>query len=182
MSLSLPASEVQHTPVTIDGGVADFGSGSHLLGVPQSPGVVTFDYSTVGGVLVARARITGTLYWDSSVAGCAGLLVNFKSINGDLIASQTVGGTETSCGSPGGNANLAANQTAVALSFASPSLHSVTLEIGRLIGIDVFALSLSGSQIVSAPRVRDIAVLINDVRPTLARGLTREVRLWGTGT
>src|SRR5438874_3821599 len=97
MSLSAPAIEVQRTPVTIDGGVADFGNGFHFLGVPQAPGVVSFDYSTVGGVLVARARITGTLYWDASKAGCAGLLVNFNNINGDFITSRTVGGTETSC-------------------------------------------------------------------------------------
>jgi len=73
---------------------ADFGSGVHLLGRPTGSGSVTWEYSTIGGSLVAKATIKGTLYVDSSDYGPttqrgARLLIWFENASGTEIGFRS---------------------------------------------------------------------------------------------
>lgn len=109
--------------VNLNGGEADFGSGSHFLGGPVGNGVLTFDYNPSSGQYVATGRVRGTLYWDSLFSsGCSRLIVKFRDGAGNLLATRTV----DVCG-PGGDANNLANQVPVDVSFSSPNLNRVDI-------------------------------------------------------
>jgi hypothetical protein len=109
--------------VNLNGGEADFGSGSHVLGGPIGNGVLTFDYDASSGQLVATGRVRGTLYWDSLFSsGCSRLTAKFRDGAANLLATKTV----DLCG-PGGDANNLANQKPVDVSFSSPNLNRVDI-------------------------------------------------------
>ena len=109
--------------VNLNGGEADFGSGSHFLGGPVGNGVLTFDYNASSGQLVATGRVRGTLYWDSLFSsGCSRLTAKFRDGAANLLATKTV----DLCG-PGGDANNLANQKPVDVSFSSPNLNRVDI-------------------------------------------------------
>jgi hypothetical protein len=110
-------------------GDADFGSGTHVSGVPTGPYTVTWDYTPVGGVVVVTARVVGTLYVDSFGTGCARLIINFQDINFNNIFSTEPSGSPF-CG-PGFDANSAANQLQVNLLGPSDSrIRHVQLVVG----------------------------------------------------
>lgn len=151
------AIQVQDTPVRINGGVADFGSGNHSLGSPQGNGSVTFEYTVVNQQIVATARVRGTLYWDALASGCARLIIEFRDLNGNVIATQRV---DTQCPAPGFNANSAANQAPVGRNFASANLHSVRL---RTANVTTGTENVTGDSIVvTAPRTRNFSVIIDN--------------------
>jgi hypothetical protein len=153
------ATQVQNTSVKINGGVADFGSGTHSLGSPSGNGSVTFDYTSVNGQIVATARVTGTLYWDALASGCARLIIEFRDLNSNVLNTQRV---NTQCPAPGFNANSAANQAPVDNNFANSNLHSVRL---RTADVTTGAENITCGATcptVNAPRTRNFSVLINN--------------------
>jgi hypothetical protein len=155
------ATQVQNTPVRINGGVADFGSGNHSFGSPGGNGAVMFDYTSVNGQIVATARVTGTLYWDALASGCARLLIDFRDLNGNVLNTQIV---NTQCPAPGFNANSAANQAPVDNSFASSNLHSVLLRTADVTAgtVNITCTTTTTCPPVNAPRTRNFSVLINN--------------------
>ena len=108
-------------------GNADFGSGTHISGIPSGGYTVTWDYTPVNGVVVVTARVAGTLYFDRLGGGCARLLINFQDLSfNNLFATQTT----QFCG-PGFDANNAANKRGI--NVASPAdsrIRHVQLVIG----------------------------------------------------
>jgi hypothetical protein len=117
-----------------NGGVADFGNGFHFLGSPTGSGVVTFDYDQSSGHLIATGRVRGTLYWDSSSAGCARFSAVFKDSVGQVLATRNV----DLCG-PGSDANNSLNQKSVNVSFSSPNLFQVRISTAQLVNGAVVA-------------------------------------------
>src|SRR5262245_56728517 len=104
---------VKTDDVMIDGGTtganADFGAGFHGTGHPFQFGHVQWDLSTVGGSLMVKATVSGTVYYDSlNSTGCARLFIKFV---GDSGTKQVT--VDTQCPAPGGDANLSANKTSV---------------------------------------------------------------------
>src|SRR6185369_3274154 len=110
--------------VRLNGGSADFGSGGHNLG-GAGDGTVTWSLSTVNGSLAVGARVRGTLYWDATQAGCAGLDIGFMNESSQPAAGNSHR-TAKICG-PGGDANDSHNQVAVDETFASPDLAAVVI-------------------------------------------------------
>jgi len=162
LGLALPptpaqATVVQTSTVKINGGEVDFGTGIHSLGSPSGNGTVVFDYSDVGGALVASARIQGTVYWDALASGCGRILIEYKNLSGTVIATDRAG---TRCSSPGFNANSLANQNPVDENFASSSLHSVKIYTQKLVGSTYETVGTPVT--VNAPRTRNFTVKINN--------------------
>lgn len=151
------ATVVQTTSVTINGGEVDFGTGTHSLGSPSRSGTVAFDYTDVNGVLVASARIQGTVYWDALASGCGRIFIEYRNLSGTVIATDRA---STSCPSPGFNANSSANQDPVDEDFASSSLHSVKIYTQKLVG-STFQ-TVGTPRIVTAPRTRNFTVKVNN--------------------
>jgi hypothetical protein len=156
---------------------ADFGSGVHLLGRPTGSGSVTWEYSTIGGSLVAKATIKGTLYVDSfdygpTVQRGARLIISFQN------AAQTEIGfrfKDLCCALRGGNANDPHSQLSINESFASSELTSVFLGVTGLLDggeqgrpWEPLARALergandSASTIVKAPGNKKYDVIVNN--------------------
>ena len=114
----------------LDGGTADFGSGFHIGGAPLGSGVVTFDYDTSSGQLVATGRVRGTLYWDALFSsGCARLTILFRDVNNGPLTARNI----DRCG-PGGDANNSANKLDIDESFSSPLLTRISVLTRELRG------------------------------------------------
>lgn len=152
-----PAAEavtVRTTYPKLNGGRADFGSGGHSFGAPDNGGVVTWAYTwNINDLIVAKARVTGTLYWDDAFSsGCARLTIRFRQ-------STTVKATRTIdlCG-PGGNANNTANQRSIDESYSSTEIDNVTVSANEVVGGTVIA---GDSTRVNAPMLRNFPVNIN---------------------
>src|SRR5687768_14937350 len=128
----------------IENGPADFGAGAHTSGRPEDYAVVSWDYDTSSGQLVATGRVRGTLYWDDLFrSGCARLTLRFRDQNHANLALRNI----DRCG-PGANANSSANQIQVDESFASPNLHYIRITtsevqngqpVGRVLFGDAFS-------------------------------------------
>ena len=122
-TLDSHATVVQTTNRIINNGSADFGSGNHAFGGPQSNGTITYDWSTVGTQIRSTGRVRGTLYWDSAVSsGCARLTIRFRRSDDVNLAVRTI----DECG-PGGDANNSLNKTSVDESFGSIDLSYIVL-------------------------------------------------------
>ena len=110
--------------VRINGGKADFGSGTHNGG-GAGDGTVTWNLLTANNSLAVTARVRGVLYWDATDEGCAALTIRF--LNG---SSQPASGNSSRfkqvCG-PGGNANDQRNQVSVDETFTGIDLRSVAI-------------------------------------------------------
>src|SRR5438552_3494879 len=102
------AQEVKTDNIEIDGGKADFGSGFHGTGHPFEFGHVKWEFSAPSGSLVAKASVTGTVYYDSlDTPGCARLVIKFENSSHTVLATRNV---DTTCPAPGSDANLSANK------------------------------------------------------------------------
>ncbi len=119
MILALGAWNSKVFAVTMDtyrfrmqGGEADFGTGSHILGLPNDFGKVIWDARPSGGIIEKRARVVGKLYIDKLGGGCARLEIIARTLNGTELSRQA----RQFCG-PGWNANSADNQRNVDLTF-----------------------------------------------------------------
>jgi len=109
----------------IDGYLCDFGTGTHLAFHPTGDASLTWSFATVNGQLAKTARVQGTLYVDTiSAGGCANITIKFQ--NGSTALATRI--LHTQCPSPGGDANLSANQLQVDESFTSTELISVFVQ------------------------------------------------------
>jgi hypothetical protein len=123
------ATTVSTEGVKIKGGTAGFGSGHHSFGNPEQSGTITWDYTASGGNLFVKARVLGTLYWDSLDPGCAEIIVSFQDRSLHDLVAPTV---RHKCGG-GGDANLAGNQTPIDISSpANPLLDKVVIQTRQL--------------------------------------------------
>ncbi len=132
----------------LEGGRADFGGGFHdgvtPTGLPGAPAdapaaqvpaaTVTWDYSTISRQVVAKARVRGVLIVNSPGIGRAAAIVEFKRLNGSVLASRTF---DTGA-RVGGNPNNRLNQLLVDTELLHPELHRVSIRIGTL---EVMSLS-----------------------------------------
>jgi len=110
-------------------GTSDFGSGTHVAGLPTGPYHVTWTYSVSGaGPLVVTAKVTGTLYLDKLGGGCARLRVIYKDEFSGL-GNTLHEGDHQFCG-PGFDANNSANQLAVSDTFTFTTTRSIQLVVG----------------------------------------------------
>ena len=111
----------------INNGTADFGNPPHLLGSPTVGASIGLTLTDTG---VITGNVRGVLFWDSTSAGCARLIINFQNVNGvDLTTPRTI----TKCAAAGGNALSTANQAAVNQSFTSASLFKIRLRVGTVV-------------------------------------------------
>jgi len=128
MSSSLHAVVVSTQYDKFNSGPADFGGPNHSLGGPSADAVVTFDYDTSTGQVIATGRVRGTLYWDDLFrGGCTRLTIRFRNQNDSNLAVRTI----DECG-PGGDANSTANKTQVDETFSSANLTYIRLTVGEL--------------------------------------------------
>lgn len=112
---------------SINVGAADFGGPFHALGGPTDDAVITWDYDTSSGQLIATARVRGTLYWDDLFSsGCTRITIRFRNPAGVNLATRI----RDVCG-PGGNANSSANKVQVDESFSSPNLARLRIDVAR---------------------------------------------------
>jgi hypothetical protein len=109
-------------------GPADFGGPNHAFGGPSGDALITFDYDTGTGQVIATGRVRGTLYWDDLFrGGCARLSIRFRDENNTNIGFRAI----DECG-PGGDANNTANKTQVDESFASANLRYIRITVAEL--------------------------------------------------
>jgi hypothetical protein len=141
----------------INGGVADFGSGLHALGAPTGDGTVAWDFSPTadGSDLIVTARVRGTLYWDAADPGRARVIVTFEDRSQNVLATRIV-----DVEGPGGNANLAANQSSINIPFSSPNLDKVLIQTRQVLPSGT--LTGGGSLFGFAPLVSDYAPRVNN--------------------
>jgi len=127
-----PGATVSQDPWKINGGKADFGTGSHHFGSPDNNGVITWDLSVINGLLIAKATVSGRLYYDSlSGAGTARLIIQFKKVTSNNTL-QTVATRVINVSGPGGDANLASNQIAVNENFSDRDLFTVVMSTAEV--------------------------------------------------
>ena len=76
---------VDHDPVKVSGGAADFGSGAlSATGTPEGNG----DVAWAIGLTANTARVTGKLYYVGPEKGCASLRLTLYNISGNRVANQ----------------------------------------------------------------------------------------------
>jgi hypothetical protein len=126
---------VKTDQITLENAQADFGSGFHVFGRPLGGGSITWNYSTAGGSLVARATVKGTLYVDTAntlpnTPYGARLLIYFENAAGTELGFRN---KDLCCILPTTNANDAQNQLAINESFVSSELASVFVGVVVLI-------------------------------------------------
>jgi hypothetical protein len=127
-----PGATVSQDPWKINGGKADFGTGSHHFGSPDNNGLITWDLSVINGLLIEKATVSGRLYYDSlSGAGTARLIIQFKKVTSNNTL-QTVATRVINVSGPGGDANLAANQVAVNENFSDRDLFTVVVSTSEV--------------------------------------------------
>lgn len=109
----------------INNGKTDLGGGTmHFFGAPAAPGEVDMFLGDDGQI---HARVKGTLFWDSSTAGAARLIIDFQNERGVTLFTTDV----TEAAAAGGNAAKASNQTAYTRTFAHPELFQIRLRLGE---------------------------------------------------
>jgi hypothetical protein len=117
--------------VRINNGTADFGGTSvlpaHFGGSPSLPAPVTL---VLGSNTSVVGRVRGTLFVDSTRAGCSRVLIEFKDVNDANLATRT----RDRCAPSGGDALDAANQRVIDESFTSPALFKIRVRVGRVAG------------------------------------------------
>jgi hypothetical protein len=113
---------------TINNGTVDFGSGKHSYGSPEHSGNIAWSFLSFQGVRFDFVRVTGTLYLDKLGSGLAGLIVDFKDDNGNVLRRNI-----TSFPGPGNNANATANKHTINTSFLSGlRIREVQLTLGEI--------------------------------------------------
>ena len=133
--------------VAVDEGPADFGGPTHLLGAPSDDAVITWDYDTSSGQVVATGRVRGTLYWDDLFSsGCTRITIKFRNSADTNLATRVL----DVCG-PGGNANDAANKLQIDESFSSPNLTRIRVDVAKTSA----GPAASGFAFAQAPLSRD---------------------------
>ena len=163
LSSTASAIVVETANRTLNGGTADFGSGTHSFGGPSGAGVITFDYNTSSGQVVALGRVRGTLYWDALVSGgCARLTIRFRDRFNNTLVSRQV----NHCG-PGGDANRSANQAAVDESFSSSLLDNIFISANEVVN---GVLQSGATTTALAPTNRSYLELINNGPTDFGRG------------
>jgi hypothetical protein len=126
------AGVVQTSYVKVLGGVADFGSGTHLFGSPSGNAVVTYSLDASSGSLIVTGRVQGTFYWDSLDPGCTFIDIEFSDDNPfDLVPLSIHTASSPEFCAPGGDANLAANKLTIDERFSRGDLHSVTIRLSQ---------------------------------------------------
>ena len=142
--------------VNINEGPADFGGPTHILGGPFDDAVITWDYDTSSGEVVATARVRGTLYWDDLIsAGCTRITIRFRNSADTNLATRIV----DVCG-PGGNANDPANKIQVDQSFSSPNLSRIRIDVAKTSA----GPSASGARLRDAPLSKSFETVITGGR------------------
>src|SRR5579872_1825812 len=108
----------------INAGTADFGNPPHLLGSPVTGYIINIDLNH--GQVTASAD--GTLFWDSFLAGTAGLFVDFLDANGNVLQTQKFSVT----GPFASDATQALNQHHVTAILSNAALFKIRLQCGTL--------------------------------------------------
>ena len=111
---------------TINNGTADFGSPLHAGGTPLNPAGIALRLREDGRI---GGSVDGTLFWDSTSAGCSHLIVQFRDINNVNLRTRTF----DACGPNGGNALLASNQKAVSVTFNDVNIFRIRVRVGRVV-------------------------------------------------
>jgi len=110
----------------INSGTADLGGAGpilHVFGAPVNPYSASILLQDNG---VVRGHVNGILFWDSTLAGTACAIVDFKSPTGAILATSTISVTAPS----GGNALQTSNQKSFDRAFSNASLFAIRLRVG----------------------------------------------------
>ena len=111
----------------IDSGTADLGGAGpfpiHLFGSPVDPYSVSVLLQDSG---VVKGDVKGILFWDSTSAGTACVIVDFRNASGTILSSRTI----TVTGPSGGNALQSTNQASFDASFSNAAVFSIRLRVG----------------------------------------------------
>lgn len=110
----------------IDSGTADLGGAGpilHLFGAPVVPYSASILLQDNG---VVKGDVNGVLFWDSTAAGTACAIIDFKSPTGAILATSTVSVTAPA----GGNALQTSNQKSLDRAFSNASLFAIRLRVG----------------------------------------------------
>jgi len=111
----------------IDSGTADLGGPGpfpiHLFGSPVDPYSASVRLQDSG---VVKGDVNGILFWDSTSAGTACAIVDFRNASGTILSTRTIKVT----GPSGGNALQSTNQASFDASFSNAAVFSIRLRVG----------------------------------------------------
>jgi hypothetical protein len=111
----------------IDSGTADLGGAGpfpiHLFGSPVDPYSASVLLQDSG---VVKGDVKGILFWDSTSAGTACAIVDFRNASGTILSTRTIKVT----GPSGGNALQSTNQASFDASFSNAAVFSIRLRVG----------------------------------------------------
>jgi len=111
----------------INNGTADLGGAGpilHAFGSPVNRYSATIELLETG---LVRANVNGILFWDSTSAGTACLIIDFEDSSGAILRTEP---PVSATGIKGGNALQAANQQSFNRSFTSASEFKIRLRVG----------------------------------------------------